>query len=107
MLKVPNFTIEEKINTIDDLLNIEKGSFLIVVEKVMGSNAEYISLIALIFTIAITYVKTNNEAAVAYVTLLLSALMLGFVKAIVLKVAYIVFILAAAYILYRIYSKEL
>jgi len=33
--------------------------------------------------------------------------MLGFVKAIVLKVAYIVFILAAAYILYRIYSKEL
>lgn len=103
VINIPPFNYSFQIQTVMNLTNLTQGGPLVVVKHFTEPFSDYITLVVVLFTVAITYIKTESPAATAYVLLLLSSFMLAFVPNITLKIAYIVFILAATTMLYYIY----
>jgi len=75
-------------------------------EYINLSNADYISMVIFIFIIIAVIVKIKDPAAVCFVTFLLSALMLCFAEAIILKIAYFIYMSITGYLLLRLYYYD-
>lgn len=105
VINITPFNYSLQIQTVMNLTNLTQGGLLVVVKHFTQPFGDYITLVVVLFTVAITYIKTESPAATAYVLLLLSSLMFAFVPNITLKIAYIMFIFAATAMLYYIYKR--
>lgn len=105
MINITPFNYSQQVNLIQNLTNLTKGGPVLIVQQFIQPIDYFFTVIVLLLTVGITYIKTQSPAAVAYVTLLLSALFATFVPHTTLKIAYILLVFAMAAMLYAIYKS--
>lgn len=108
---LPNFT--EQLNTLQNFTNLPtnmsdlaQAGWLAPVVKLYSPMADVAWLLFIAFTLGIVYIRTNSLPAMAFVTLLLSGLIITFVPAIGAKIAYIVAIFCIAGTLWLVFGRR-
>jgi len=106
LITLPAFNISDKMAVIQRYTDLANPGWIEPVLYVFNPLKDWGMLMVILFTMGITYIRTNNLAALAFTMLLFSGLVMAYVPTLGAKLAYLIIIFTFAGVLYRIFGKR-
>lgn len=108
-LTLPDFNFTEQINVIENFSDLEQGALYPAI-WMWGGMQDIALMFVIVFTISIAYIRTDVHSPVAFITLLLTAVLvyIGVLgeASLVMKFAYVVAMMSLAAVIYVVFGKR-